>query len=463
MKVPLISTSAMRKAFKRIFFTYIIVFSPVVILAQELLPILKAKLGENVEFIDSSRYREFYSVKYRQLKDHKDSSKGFFEHQMYIGHNDATKPMVMIMDGYEVPPVNLVKNLKSEVTDRIDANQMIIEQRYFGASLPDNNKMEWLTYDQIASDYHSIKNLLKDVYTDRWIGLGISKGGLNSLSYNFFYPGDVDATIVYVTPILNNKEDKRINEFLTVKRLSESGKVIFDVQMHLLRNKKKLLPVFSKMVKDKAGFEEMFRIRKDLKLPADIETLYDLGVLEFDFNYWQYIGNYERMVTQNKRIFETLANGGLKIGVALSDKDSLVATLLPCIFWMVDSAYRPFLHQVITENGFYGYSEHLFKPYLKNAKYSIDMIYKPQVKRNIKYITEFNSFLKKRLSKTLFIYGGDDPYTAAFPTISENSDVLKIINPGTNHTTKIKDLSSLHKKLISDKLSAWLSMTVSFN
>ena len=66
---------------------------------------------------------------------------------------------------------------------------------FFGKSIPDSMKWEYLTVEQAAADLHTINQLFRKIYKGKWISTGISKGGQTTLYFKYFYPEDVDIAI----------------------------------------------------------------------------------------------------------------------------------------------------------------------------------------------------------------------------------------------------------------------------
>ncbi|MGZ5247704.1 MAG: hypothetical protein ACXWV5_11685, partial [Flavitalea sp.] len=255
----------------------------------------------------------------------------------------------------------------------------------------------------------------------------------------------------YVAPIIIGLDDKRIKSFLQEKRSGEIGEKLFTIQKNLLQKKQVLLPIFLDILK-----------LSHLEIGTqDPELLYDFAVLEFDFNYWQYISDFEKLTLYNRRALEDMTKNGLKnTSLLISQSDSMIATFPMCIWYLFDkSLAEPFFYQSFTQMGTYGYEEELFKG-LKYETYSPEFLAGDHPKYSWKYIRTFNRFLKKRLRSTIFIYGAEDPWTACKPNISTKSDNLIIVNPGTNHSTLIKNVTESEKKKVKEKLSKWIKSEV---
>ncbi|RMF21741.1 MAG: hypothetical protein D6765_15235, partial [Bacteroidetes bacterium] len=154
-------------------------------------------------------YEAAYELRIKQPLDHKDPSKGFFWQRAYLSHRSFDRPVVLAIEGYGRP-----RNRMYELSGLLQANQIDVEHRYFGESMPDSVDYTYLTFEQASADLHHIRQLLGRLYAGKWVSTGISKGGTNTLLYRYFYPEDVDASVAYVAPVNHSVEDPRIYAFL---------------------------------------------------------------------------------------------------------------------------------------------------------------------------------------------------------------------------------------------------------
>lgn len=187
----------------------------------------------NVSFKDVSKPGDSfltYDIFVRQPIDHQHPEKGNFYQYVQLRHRGFDRPTVIETHGYQ-----LYKN-KNEVEQILDANDIGVEYRFFGKSVPDSMQWQYLTIEQEAADLHAINQLFRQIYNRKWISTGISKGGQTTLFYKYFYPEDVDAAIPYVAPIDNALEDTRIYTFLDTIGTPECRKNILDFQKFLLKH-----------------------------------------------------------------------------------------------------------------------------------------------------------------------------------------------------------------------------------
>ena len=141
-------------------------------------------------------YQAAYELKIKQPLDHWDAAKGYFYQRAFLSHKGFDRPSVIITQGYD-SSVNRI----AELSSFLDANQIDVEHRYFGASLPDSLDYKYLNLKQATADLHHIRQLFGRIYQGKWVSSGISKGGATTIFYRYFYPDDVDLSVPYVAPI----------------------------------------------------------------------------------------------------------------------------------------------------------------------------------------------------------------------------------------------------------------------
>ena len=124
----------------------------------------------------AENFKATYELKIKQPLDHSDSSKGFFHQKVFLSHKGFDRPTVMITEGY-----SRSKNKIYELTKFINANQIDIEHRFFGSSMPDTLNYGYLNLKQATADLHHIKELIGNLYLKKWISTGISKGGATTI------------------------------------------------------------------------------------------------------------------------------------------------------------------------------------------------------------------------------------------------------------------------------------------
>jgi len=112
-----------------------------------------------------------------------------------------------------------------------------------------------------------------------------------------------------------------------------------------------------------------------------------------------------------------------------------------------------FFVQAARELGYYGYETRPFRKILKisTAKDYLFRLFLPDG-----YLPEFDpepAFRTQRFLNTtnlpmLFIYGKDDPWTASGVIVPKKSAVLKVVQKGGSHRTRIASLSEENKQRV---------------
>ncbi len=83
-----------------------------------------------------------------------------------------------------------IRKYQEELSKLLNANLVFVEYRYFLESTPEPKNWEYLTAENSAYDLHNVRNTFKQIYPEKWISTGISKGAdYNALPCLF--PDDV--------------------------------------------------------------------------------------------------------------------------------------------------------------------------------------------------------------------------------------------------------------------------------
>ncbi|AMA49700.1 S28 family serine protease [Flavobacterium covae] len=376
-------------------------------------------------------FTESYKIVLDEPLDHNDLSKGTFKHCIYLSHKDFSKPMVIETEGYDA------RYEKNEVTSLLDANQLIIEYRFYGGSRPNPIPWQYLTNNQAIEDYHKIVEKLKKIYSGKWISTGISKGGETTLIYKSKYPNDIDVVIPYVAPMINGTEDERtIKHYTTTAGTTECRNSIIQTQRQLMLNRTAIeIEIATHAKKNNLTFNEV-----------PISEAFEYAVLELPFSFWQWNANCDKIPQLNatpKELFDYLNH---IVGFDVySDKG--VYRLLPSFY------------QHFTELGYYGFDLSPVKDLLRIVKSPSNSRFAPRnidLKYDKSYIKQVRDYTEKKGTKILYIYGGLDPWYACSPTPNEKLDALKMVLPQGTHATRIKHFSKEDQQKIMNILIKWL-------
>ena len=386
----------------------------------------------------AKNFKATYQLKIKQPIDHSDTSKGYFYQRVFLSHKDFEQPTIMITEGFDRP-----KNRIVELTKLLDGNQILIEHRFFGESLPDSLDYKYLTLKQVTGDLHHINELFKSIYKNKWLSTGVSKGGATTLFYRYFYPEDVDVSVNYVGPINIAFEDERIYKFLDTIGSKSCRDKIESFQKFLLKNRSNILPLLEAYSLGAKAEYTYF----------NIETAFEYAVLEYPFSFWQYGQSCEDIPDESISYFEAVKYFTKVANITFfSDK--------PIKF------YAPHYYQSATEFGYYGYETKKFKGMLEELPtdrnpYAAFMPNKMEAPFDNSLLKNINEWLPIHGNEIIHIYGGIDTWSASAVPYSDKVDALWFIMNGKHHgNARIKTMSPAEKKELNATLERWLSIKI---
>lgn len=388
--------------------------------------------------IDSIRTDSIFDAAWEihivQPVDHNDPGGKKFTQRIYLSYAGADRPTVLVTEGYGAN-----RNYTTELARYFNCNQIIVEHRYFGESVPDSIDWRYMNTWQAASDHHRIIELFSEVFTGKWITTGISKGGQTVMFHSFYYPDDADIRVPYVAPLNFGPEDPRIYTFLDTVGSDFCRERVFDAQMEILRNREIYYPMMLEMT-EKRGLT--------FNRVGGPEVAFELAVLEYDFAYWQWgrtpcediilEGKPEDIFAQFFRIsnVDYFSDSGIK-------------------------GFEPFFYQALTEIGYYGYRFDRFGDLLHYAKdsqlpdFSFSAPEGEELVYDYSFAEEVDSYIRDA-DNFIFIYGMKDTWSATAAMLTGNSNSLKMMKREGDHTTRINNLDENDRKLVLDTIGKWL-------
>lgn len=377
-----------------------------------------------------------FELKIKQPVDHNNPDSGFFYQRAFLNHKDRNKPMVLVTSGY-----TCTNNYPTELSQLLDANQIAVEHRYFGESIPEGVDYKYLNLEQATSDLHHINIIFKEIYSKGWVSTGISKGGVTTIFYKYFYPDDVDASVPYVAPINKEFEEQRIYTFLDTVGDASCMKKIFDFQVNILKKSDKVLPLL-KFYSLGAGLEFTY---------VSLEEAFELAVLEYPFSFFQWGYDCDEIPSKGSSVEELTRYLLYTSNVNFLSDASM-------------EAFGSHYYQSAQEMGYYGYEIEKFKKYLKylptdqnpHAAYvpgKIEVEFDPSLLKKI------HPWLEKNGSRIIYIYGARDTWSASAVEPSMDVDALWFMMPGKHHgSARIRNMSDEDKEKLVKTLERWLEI-----
>ncbi len=431
----------MKSSLRLLLLFFVVLFTTSSVTAQEteLLSRLNSLNGiKNITQIESEHFSEKYVMFIEQELDNTDKKAGKFDQRIIVCHRGFDKPTVLVTEGYEAERYLSPKYI-DELASLFNTNIVVVEYRYFSKSTPEPCDWKYLTVDNSLYDLHNIRNTIGEIYKNKWISTGISKGGQTTMFYRALFPEDVDISVPYVAPLNMSLEDGRHEPFIEKVGDKKSRKKIKDFQTELLKRKPTLIPMFREYCESK---------NYDFRLP--IEEVFDFSVLEYSFAHWQFglsIDKIPSLKSTDKELF-----------------DYAIKILEPNYF-SIQTPYTSFNVQAVKELGYYGYDTKPFKKYLtidSSKDYMRRLMVCKELSEEPFDISLYNrtvNYLKENDPKMIFIYGEYDPWSASGVTWidTDKKDNLNIfVCPKGSHATRINSFPESSKSEIINLIEKWL-------
>lgn len=388
-----------------------------------------------VDSLPSDYSSEKYVVTIRQPLDHKHPEKGSFTQRVVISHEGFDRPTVLVTEGYG-GDYALNPRYRDELAGLFQTNTVFVEHRYFSGSVPDTVDWQYLTAQNSASDLHLITTLFKQIYPQKWISTGISKGGQTALIYRAFFPNDVDITVPYVAPVSRSAEDGRHEPFLNVVGDKKTRQAILSFQREVLKRRGEIIPIMEK-----------FCMEKQLSFRISMNEVLDYCVLEYSFAFWQW-GTPASQIPANSATTEVL----FKHLTEISGPD----------YFATGQPTQAFFIQAARELGYYGYDIEPFKDllFIRTAKDYLQRIMLPEgitIQFQPELYKKLTNFIETSDPRLIFVYGEYDPWTSVGITkLDGKKNMFVAIQPKGSHRARINTLpDSLRDKVIKT-IKLWL-------
>ncbi len=388
-----------------------------------------------VDSLPSDYSTEKYVVTIRQPLDHKHPEKGSFTQRVVISHEGFDRPTVLVTEGYG-GDYALNPRYQDELAGLFHTNTVFVEHRYFSGSVPDTVDWQYLTAPNSASDLHLITTLFKQIYPQKWISTGISKGGQTALIYRAFFPNDVDITVPYVAPVSRSAEDGRHEPFLNKVGDKKTRQAILSFQREVLKRRGEIIPLMEK-----------FCMEKQLSFRISMNEVLDYCVLEYSFAFWQW-GTPASQIPANSATTEVL----FKHLTEISGPD----------YFATGQPTQAFFIQAARELGYYGYDIEPFKDllFIRTSKDYLQRIMLPEgitIQFQPELYKKLTNFIATSDPRLIFVYGEYDPWTSVGITkLDGKKNMFVAIQPKGSHRARINTLpDSLRDKVIKT-IKLWL-------
>lgn len=381
-----------------------------------------------------------YALVYEQPVDHADPGGETFAQHISLLHRSPDAPMVLVSTGY----FNYMDDWRTEPTELLGGNQIMVEHRYFGDSRPDPLDWSHLTIEQAAADHHRVVQALAPLYPGPWVSTGASKGGMTSIYHRRFYPDDVDATIAYVSPISFAAPDERyLPFFVTVGDTSgesECRQRVREVQREAVRR----VPELVALVESYAGLRGF-----TFEILGGAAPALELGLSELEWAFWQYLG-----VDHCDQVPDNAASD-----TEIFDFINRVAT----VDFVADQlilVFQAYYYQAETQLGY---------PGIPTAHIADLLQYEPDpgallpagvpIAYDAVAMLDVAGWVRDQSTELMFLYGEYDPWIGGAFDTGENPGAHVFVAGSANHNTTMADLSPDDQARVVALIESWTGVS----
>jgi len=389
------------------------------------------------ESSDIPEYR-FFVIEFDQPVDHDNPAGQRFKQRIALHHRDESAPVVLASTGYALW---LPYQYLEEPTAMISGNQIFVEHRYFTPSRPEPTDWSKLDIRQAAADLHRIVEAFKGIYPAKWLSTGASKGGMTSVYHRRFYPADVDGTIAYVAPHSMGIDDQRYVTFLSQVGDLACRTKLKDFEREVLKRRDYIK---GQMQAEAASLGLTYNF---YGLDATLESV----TSSFSFAFWQYnganrCGGIPTAASTDAEVWGFFQDIGTP---SFAADDSTLA-------------FEPYYWQAYTQLGSPALDTSHLTDLLTVDQTLLDPL--PSIDADPMFdpaaMKDVGDWLKSQGKGFLFVYGGDDPWTAGAFDLGAAQDSYRFDAAGQNHGALIADLAPADRTKAEAAVAAWAGVAI---
>ena len=187
--------------------------------AEEILRLIdRVTIIKDTIDIDNSSVVYFY---FNQPIDHNNPEAGTFQQYCVLHYEHPDSVTVLHTQGYSI--AERKKFCQTDLSKNFGGNYLEVEHRYYKRSEVGDSKgnirtgsyWEYNTAAQSTADLHEIVTALKatNAFNGKWISSGVSKNGMLTALYAYFYPNEVDVYVPFCAPFCVGQETPGIGQY----------------------------------------------------------------------------------------------------------------------------------------------------------------------------------------------------------------------------------------------------------
>jgi hypothetical protein len=400
-------------------------------------PVFPDALEELPGVVSVEAIEDGFRIGFEQPVDHFDPDSDTFVQYLSLRSDGFDGAMILKFTGY----YDYVGTNPGQLSFLVPgSNQLVVEHRYFGASLPEPAEWQFLSVEQAAADHHAIVEAFKLLYLEPWLSIGASKGGQTVLEHEQLYPQDIDASIALVAPIIPALYDSGFDPFVDGLANTSCGEEARAVHSAMLTRRAELK---EQMLAEAADEGESFS-----QVGADAAL--DIAIAEWEFVFWQYTSDCGDLPAPDASAGALYAAMGSSSPMTYSD-----SSIAP---------FSPFFHQCSSQLGYPGLTDdHLDNGLFVDlpADYLTLLIPAGQSLPNYDSAAMMSlaDWVQSEAAQVVMIYGAFDPWSARAVDPEGNEGVLYYMLDGENHGANLFKLSNEQRAEVCDALNEWTGLS----
>lgn len=380
----------------------------------------------------------FFRLTFEQPADHRRPEGERFQLSATLLHRSVDAPVVLYSGGYTLN----TRPSQYEPTALLQANQLSVEHRFFGASRPASGDWTLLDIEQAAGDYHRLIQAFKPLYSGRWLTTGGSKGGMAAVYHRYFYPDDVDATVAYVAPNVRGLNDVRFIKFLERVGDADCRERLLHFQRDALGRREELLPYMEALA---SGYGTGYGV-------LGVERALEFSIVELPFYFWQYGGaDWCQYVPAPGAPAD-------EVFFFINAIDDVLGTYSDLGL----DFFAAYYYQAATEIGWNRYPTQALRDLLRYPREDVPSVYLPftvEERFDQDLMLRVEHWVRNEGQRMMFLYGDRDPWSAGPYDVREGNDAWRFTVPDANHTNaRITRLPELERALALERLSEWMGV-----
>jgi hypothetical protein len=177
-----------------------------------------------------------FVITFDQPVRHGEPAGQHFGQKLWLVHRSCDAPMLVADWGYSQDVF-----FDDELSQYFGTNELWIEHRFQGESVPAAWDWPALTIENGARDMHAIIESFRTLYHGRWVSTGASKGGITATYHRYFFNDDLDGSIPYVAPASRSRVDGYYQTRLAQALPAACGQKVRDFQVAALTTRRSMM------------------------------------------------------------------------------------------------------------------------------------------------------------------------------------------------------------------------------